>query len=155
MNVLIPVSVGELWDKYSILIIKKTKITDIKKLKHVETEIEHLTKYMMGNENHDLFIKLKTINQTLWEIEDKLRIKEQLKQFDKEFIDLARSVYYTNDARAEIKKEINVLYNSLIHEVKSYVNYNTEEEDDEEVDNSVNIMYFIWTELLEFMKHLR
>jgi hypothetical protein len=122
----IPVSIGELWDKYSILLIKKEKISKSEKLIIVENEINILNENMNNytwNES-ELFKKLKKINEKLWTIEDKLRIKECQKQFDDEFIQLARSVYYTNDMRAEIKGSINVHFNSNIHEVKDYVNYN-------------------------------
>ena len=74
--------------------------------------------------DHELFIELKEINLALWDIEDKLRIKELEQCFDDEFILLARSVYTTNDKRAEIKHKINTLYGSSIFEVKDYVKYN-------------------------------
>lgn len=121
----IPVSIGELWDKFSILLIKQEKIKDINKLKHVKKEIDYLINFMNKYNyiNNDLFINLKEINDKLWVIEDKIRIKEFNKEFDNEFIDLARSVYFINDERAEIKKNININFNSLLHEVKNYVNY--------------------------------
>ena len=71
----------------------------------------------------DDFLKLASINGKLWDIEDLLRDKESIKSFDQDFIELARSVYYTNDKRAEIKKEINTKYGSLFVEEKSYKNY--------------------------------
>jgi len=74
-------------------------------------------------ETDKLFFHLKEVNTILWNIEDKIRIKEKEKMFDEEFIELARNVYYTNDKRADIKKQINIKYNSIIHEVKDYVNY--------------------------------
>jgi hypothetical protein len=70
-----------------------------------------------------LFFELKKINQILWNIEDKIRIKEKNKEFDSNFIELARQVYYTNDNRNEIKQNINVQYNSTIYEIKDYTNY--------------------------------
>lgn len=73
-------------------------------------------------EDH-LFIQLKKVNEKLWDIEDKLRIQEIEKKFDNEFIALARAVYYTNDERSEIKKHININYNSIICEVKEYIDY--------------------------------
>ena len=122
---LVHVSIGELWDKYSILLIKKNKITDIEKLKIINSEINLLTENMNKfNYNNDkLFYNLKNINLTLWDIEDKLRIKELNKEFDTEFITFARNVYIINDKRAECKKEINIKYNSSILEIKEYVKY--------------------------------
>ena len=70
------------------------------------------------------FFNLVLINENLWEIEDKIRFKERDKEFDTDFIELARSVYFTNDKRAEIKKEINLKYGSLFVEEKSYSKYN-------------------------------
>lgn len=125
MSVNIPVSIGELWDKYTILLIKNDKIIDIRKLALVKKEITSLQGFMdiyAFQEDH-LYIELKKVNEKLWDIEDKLRIKEIEKKFDNEFITLARAVYYTNDERAEIKKHININYNSTICEVKEYVDY--------------------------------
>jgi hypothetical protein len=122
---LVHVSIGELWDKYSILLIKKKKITDIEKLKIINTEINLLTENMnkFNYNNDNLFHNLKNINLKLWNIEDKLRIKELNKEFDTEFITFARNVYIINDKRAECKKEINIKYNSSILEIKEYVKY--------------------------------
>lgn len=122
---LVHVSIGELWDKYSILLIKKNKITDIEKLKIINTEINLLTENMnkFNYNNDNLFHNLKNINLKLWNIEDKLRIKELNKEFDTEFITFARNVYIINDKRAECKKEINIKYNSSILEIKEYVKY--------------------------------
>jgi hypothetical protein len=125
MNAYICVSIGELWDKYTILLIKKNKVKDQNKLKYIETEINYLqnemNKYLY--EKNKLFLELQNINETLWDIEDKLRIKESSKTFDNEFIELARQVYYTNDKRAEIKNQINIEFNSSIYEIKNYINY--------------------------------
>ena len=125
MPVNVPVSLGELWDKYTILLIKQNKISNKEKLQFVEKEITYLDTLMKDYSYKDdvLFINLKNVNEKLWDVEDKLRIKETEKNFDKEFIELARSVYYTNDERAAIKKQINVKFNSDIHEVKDYVKY--------------------------------
>ena len=125
MSVNIPVSIGELWDKYTILLIKNEKIIDKRKLALVRTEINYLQEFMdkYPYQSDNLFIKLKEVNEKLWVIEDKLRIKESEKKFDNEFIQLARAVYYTNDERAEIKRHINSHYNSTIYEVKEYVDY--------------------------------
>ena len=121
----IPVSVGELYDKYSILLIKQQKIIDETKLLHINNEINFLKNIIksLSSFNDSLLTKLTEINTILWDIEDKIRIKEKHKEFDKEFIDLARNVYFTNDKRFEVKNKINQLYNSEIFEVKSYENY--------------------------------
>ncbi len=125
MSIKIDVSIGELWDKFTILMIKKEKIKDIEKKKYVLKEMEILNDKMKLFLLHrePLFDELKKVNEKLWSIEDQLRIKEKNQIFDQEFIDLARSVYFTNDDRAKIKKEINIRYDSEIHEVKDYVDY--------------------------------
>jgi hypothetical protein len=125
MALLIPISIGELWDKYTILLIKKEKIKDYNKLIHINLEINKLDEFInkYSYKDNNLFINLININKKLWDIEDKLRIKEKIKQFDSEFIELARSVYYNNDKRAKIKKEINNNFNSIIHEIKDYIDY--------------------------------
>jgi len=122
----IPVSVGELWDKYTILLIKQEKVVDLDKIKHISNEIDYLSQIMKDYEyeDNDLFIDLKNVNSKLWDIEDKIRIKEKQREFDNEFISLARQVYHTNDERANIKNHINIKYKSSIREVKEYVNYN-------------------------------
>ncbi len=121
-NILAPISLGELIDKITILEIKKVYMTGIK-LKNVNKELE-LLKNILENKNleidDDLINQLKKINNSLWGIEDKIRIKETKQQFDKEFIELARSVYKENDLRASIKKKINQKYNSNLIEEKSY-----------------------------------
>jgi len=122
----IEVSNGEIIDKITILEIKLEKVKNTEKLKNIKTEYDLLTKHIteLGvGQDHDLFIHLKTVNLKLWEIEDLLRIKEQKKEFDAEFIELARLVYFTNDNRAEIKKEINKLSGSTLFEEKEYVDY--------------------------------
>jgi len=120
----VPISVGELFDKYSILEIKKEKIVNPEKRKKVVTEINYLNNIINKFKlNPELYNKLKFINTELWDIEDNIRIKEKNKEFDSEFINLARSVYITNDKRAKIKQEINHLFNSNIEEVKDYVKY--------------------------------
>jgi hypothetical protein len=124
MEVIIPVSIGELYDKLSILDIKKKKISNIEKLNHVNNEFNAL-KIILSTDifNNQLYEELIKVNLELWEIEDKIRICEKNKQFDEIFINLARSVYFKNDLRAEIKLKINKLYDSKIVEVKSYENY--------------------------------
>ena len=120
-----PISIGELVDKITILEIKKNKLQN-SKLKNVLKELSFLRKLMEKHQieiTDDLFTQLKEINLTLWNIEDQIRIKEKNKEFDNIFIELARSVYFKNDKRAEIKKRINRLSNSEITEEKSYAEY--------------------------------
>ena len=120
-----PISIGELVDKITILEIKKNKLQN-SKLENVLKELSFLRKLMKKNQieiTDDLFNQLKEINLTLWNIEDQIRIKEKNKEFDNIFIELARSVYFTNDKRSEIKKRINRLSNSEINEEKSYAEY--------------------------------
>jgi hypothetical protein len=118
----IPISFGELYDKYSILQIKKEKIKDPTKLIYINKEINYLQpfidKYVIPEE---LKNNIMYINKELWEIEDNIREKENLKEFDNEFITLARAVYITNDKRSIIKNNINVFLDSDIKEIKSYV----------------------------------
>ena len=122
----IEVSIGEIVDKLSILQIKKDNITDEVKLENINKEYVYLHEILFSqlkiNYNDD-YSKLLDVNKSLWIIEDKLRDKERDKSFDDDFIQLARSVYFTNDKRAEIKKEINITYGSLFVEEKSYSNY--------------------------------
>jgi hypothetical protein len=124
-SIRIPVSIGELWDKYSILSIKIDRIIDENKRINIQLEIIRLDTYMEEYDymENPLYVDLKKTNETLWDIENDLRLKESWKEFDSEFIELARSVYYTNDKRAEIKKQINETYQSDLHEVKEYSNY--------------------------------
>lgn len=125
MSLKIPVSVGELFDKFSILEIKYSKITDTIKQQIVFKELKLLKPYLQQyNLDIKTYEKLKKFNSELWIIEDQLRIKESLKEFDQEFIQLARKVYLTNDKRATIKKDINMQFQSEIIEVKDYINYN-------------------------------
>ena len=120
-----PISIGELVDKITILEIKKNKLQN-SKLENVLKELSFLRKLMEKHQieiTDNLFTQLKEINLTLWNIEDQIRIKEKKKEFDNIFIELARSVYFTNDKRSEIKKRINLLSNSEISEEKSYAEY--------------------------------
>lgn len=124
-SILAPVSLGELIDKITILEIKQTHMTGTK-LKNVDKELKLLKNILQDKNleiNIDLINNLKEVNNNLWEIEDNIRIKESNQKFDKEFIQLARSVYKENDKRAFIKKEINQKYNSELVEEKSYNNY--------------------------------
>tara|TARA_B100000029_G_scaffold264132_1_gene260305 strand:- start:654 stop:1037 length:384 start_codon:yes stop_codon:yes gene_type:complete len=127
MSINVEVSIGELLDKISILIIKEKNIRDEKKLSLVKNELNLLKKTIEKFESKsDLFTyidKLVEINTKLWNIEDQIRDCERLKTFDQNFIDLARSVYITNDKRSEIKLEINEKFDSGIIEVKSYEKY--------------------------------
>jgi hypothetical protein len=122
----IEVSIGEIVDKLSILHIKKDNITDEAKLENINKEYLYLHEIVFSelNINYDEdYSRLLEVNRSLWVIEDDLRDKERVNEFDQDFIELARSVYYTNDKRAEIKKEINIKYGSLFVEEKSYKNY--------------------------------
>jgi len=123
----IPISVGELLDKLSILHIKKDKIQDSDKVEKVKIEYELLYKisepFLGIKEFFNLYDDLIETNSNLWEIEDKLRIFEKQKLFNQEFIELARAVYYTNDERFEIKNKINAISKSEIQEQKSYEDY--------------------------------
>ena len=128
MKILVPISVGELFDKISILEIKKVKIKDRSKLNDIKFELNELkqikTKKNLNNKNIKAqYIKLLNINKRLWNIEDKKRNYEKTKKFDKKFIDLARKVYLLNDKRAKIKNKINLNSGSKIKEVKSYEKY--------------------------------
>jgi hypothetical protein len=121
----VEISNGELLDKISILQIKLERISDESKLKNIQAEYTELTKIgaKLLEDEQTLYMKLKAVNQILWDIEDRIRIKEKEKIFDQEFVDLARSVYITNDKRADIKKEINILSGSYLIEEKSYEKY--------------------------------
>ena len=124
-SILAPVSLGELIDKITILEIKQIHMTGIK-LKNVDKELTLLKNILQDTNleiDIDLINNLKEVNNNLWEIEDNIRIKESNQKFDKEFIQLARSVYKENDKRASIKKEINQKYKSELVEEKSYNNY--------------------------------
>ena len=122
-----PISLGELVDKISILMIKKKNISDSIKLQHVNKELEFLQKtlkkYISEDEINEFLLKLVNINSKLWNIEDDIRECERKKLFDQTFIDLARSVYFTNDERAKVKNDINKTFGSELVEVKSYEEY--------------------------------
>lgn len=123
----IEVSHGEIVDKLTILQIKKENITDTEKLVNINKEYDYLFTIVendlgISTESPD-YLKLLSINKELWVIEDDIRDKERQKEFDEEFIKLARDVYYTNDVRAKIKKEINLKYGSGFIEEKSYNKY--------------------------------
>ena len=120
----IPVSLGELFDKYTILQIKNENITDPFKLSIVQKELTYLQQFINSYTIDSIHINnLKEINKSLWIIEDKIREKERLKVFDEEFISLSRSVYITNDERSRFKNVINTILNSEIIDIKSYARY--------------------------------
>tara|TARA_Y200000002_G_scaffold75389_2_gene59141 strand:- start:855 stop:1229 length:375 start_codon:yes stop_codon:yes gene_type:complete len=112
-----PISIGELFDKITILQIKKEKLLNVNLELNLLKEIVEVNKIDIDDE---LINELRKINYKLWNIEDKIRIKERLKNFDGEFIEIARSVYIENDKRSALKREINIKYNSNIVEEKSY-----------------------------------
>lgn len=121
----IEVSNGEIVDKLTILLIKKENITDIQKLENIANEIVKIgsaSDSIISRKSKE-FINLYEVNKRLWRIEDSIREKERLQQFDEEFIELARSVYFTNDKRAEIKRSINNISGSNLFEEKSYKDY--------------------------------
>lgn len=127
-EILAPVSFGELLDKVTILQIKSERITDAAKVANVLTELHALER--CWNEHpasnidvSQLMLQLKHVNERLWVIEDDIRILEKQQRFDKDFIELARSVYFENDHRARIKKEINLALGSAYVEEKSYQDY--------------------------------
>ena len=127
-SVRIPVAVGELIDKITILEIKAARITEPAKLANVTRELELLQQARHGMEPTpvalgDLEAALKALNLRLWDIEDTIREKEHRGEFDARFIELARSVYRTNDERSAVKRKINALTGSEIVEEKSYTAY--------------------------------
>ena len=125
MNLYSQISAGELIDKISILIIKSEKIKDAIKLDHINKEKNILLEEAEKLHLHQKWLdKIKEINLKLWKIEDDIREKERKKEFDQEFIELARAVYFTNDERFNLKNEINSWYSSNIVEQKSYEKYN-------------------------------
>lgn len=127
-EILVPVSFGELLDKIAILQIKSERIGDPAKLANIRRELTALEKTWMahpaaGGDIVELRARLKAVNERLWVIEDDIRIKEKAQQFDDAFIQLARSVYFENDERARIKKDINLALGSAYVEEKSYQDY--------------------------------
>ena len=125
----IEVSNGELLDKISILELKMLKIEDEDKLVNIKKEFETLNPLCVklferfGGQLQNHYLELARINGLLWDIEDWIRDCEREKRFDEEFIQLARSVYVTNDQRSEVKKIINIITNSGLVEEKSYKDY--------------------------------
>lgn len=128
MSILVEVSYGELIDKITILEIKVERINDPDKVRNVSIELAHLKHALATHVPPDLVVEkladqLRSVNFHLWDVEDRLRKKENEKSFDDEFVELARSVYFTNDQRARIKRELNELLNSGVIEEKSYQPY--------------------------------
>ena len=126
-KILTEISAGELFDKISILEIKKTKIQDINKLKDISKELKSLNETIkqhglnkIERELKNLIEELNDINLDLWNIEDGKRLAEKKNDFGENFIKLARNVYIKNDVRAKIKLQINKLLGSNIKEIKSH-----------------------------------
>ncbi|WP_420549348.1 DUF6165 family protein [Curvivirga sp.] len=127
MTLTAPVSWGELIDKITILEIKLENMTDPEKLVNVKHEHTVLSQtrdsYTLPAGLMELTAQLKNINQQLWNIEDDIRDQERQKDFGEKFVELARSVYFTNDKRAALKKDVNILMGSDVVEEKSYQDY--------------------------------
>ena len=127
-EILVPVSFGELLDKIAILQIKSERMSDQAKLANVRKELEALSATWLAHPTagHDIVAlraSLKGVNERLWDIEDDIRRCEQRQDFGAEFIRLARAVYFENDERAAIKKQINLALGSSYVEEKSYLDY--------------------------------
>ncbi|MEH6649117.1 MAG: DUF6165 family protein [Motiliproteus sp.] len=128
MNVNTEISIGEFFDKLTILEIKQERISDPAKLANVNHELEVLNKILAGltfdrEQVAAEVASLKSINEELWVIEDDIREKESAKEFDQKFIEIARAVYYTNDKRCDVKRDINIKLGSDFIEEKSYEDY--------------------------------
>lgn len=126
-TVCVPVSVGELLDKLTILNIKRILISDIDKISIIKKELVELmdmgSPFLIDPEMEKLYDLLMIVNKNLWDVEDELRKMELDKNFNEEFILKARSVYFLNDRRYELKSKINTLCGSEIREVKQYIEY--------------------------------
>jgi hypothetical protein len=125
---LVPVAVGELIDKITILEIKSERIADPGKLRNVQVELKLLSgvrdaHIVPRSGIAELTAKLKQVNEALWDIEDEIRDHERQRDFGARFVELARAVYHTNDRRSQLKREINELCGSSIVEEKSYAPY--------------------------------
>ena len=128
MNVKLEISIGEFFDKITILEIKKEQIFDAEKLVNINKELDALNALLddlpfSRSDVENEVAELKKINEELWVIEDDIRDKEAQKTFDQGFIDLARSVYFTNDRRSDVKRDINMKLGSDFVEEKSYEEY--------------------------------
>ena len=123
----VPVSIGEMIDKLSILQVKKNNVKDENKLVFIKKEFELLynfsSEYLSNLETESIYHRLVEVNSNLWDVEDKLRVMEKEQRFDDEFISLARKVYFTNDERFRLKNKINLITDSEIREIKDYVKY--------------------------------
>lgn len=132
----IPITIapGELYDRFNILCLKEDKIKDPEKLKVITAEADQLERYVVflntsairqgfGVKLTELDEELYAVNKRLWDIEDALRIREKDQRFDEDFIELARSVYKTNDRRAALKRQISDLFGAEIYEVKEHAEY--------------------------------
>ena len=127
-EILVPVSFGELLDKIAILEIKRDRMSDPVKVANVRRELETLEATWRQapasrQDVAELRAGLRRVNEELWDIEDAIRIREQRREFDAEFIRLARAVYFTNDERARLKRELNTRLGSAYVEEKQYVDY--------------------------------
>lgn len=128
MNVKVEISIGEFFDKVTILEIKKERITAADKLVNINNELDALNGLLESlaftrDDVSSEVAELKLINESLWVIEDDIRDKESKKQFDEKFIELARAVYITNDKRSDVKRQINLKLGSSFVEEKSYEQY--------------------------------
>ena len=128
MIISVPVSVGEVVDKVTILEIKSERISDKAKVANVKAELDALRPLVSGgvfdsDEVVELTNGLRAVNGELWDIEDNIRAEEAAGRFGERFIELARAVYVTNDRRAELKKKINLATGSQLVEEKSYEDY--------------------------------
>lgn len=137
MQLQIEIPPGELVDRLTIIQIKANKIKDPAKISSIMADLRQLTgvldklaKWCERNKQIDkwnaltpLTVNLRHLNSEIWDIEDKIRALEKVKDFGDEFVQTARSVYFTNDKRAEVKRQINELFNSAIKEEKSYTDY--------------------------------
>ena len=128
MIITVPVSVGEVVDKVTILEIKSERISDSEKLRNVAAELDALRPLVSGGvfdsaELVALTDGLRAVNGELWDIEDDIRAEEAAGRFGERFIELARAVYVTNDRRADLKKKINLATGSQLVEEKSYEDY--------------------------------
>lgn len=128
MNINTEISIGEFFDKITILEIKQSRIKDASKLANINKELSALNRLLQASafsrsDVEQEVAELREINEKLWVIEDDIREKESKKLFDEEFIELARSVYFTNDKRSDIKRAINIKLGSDFVEEKSYEDY--------------------------------
>jgi chorismate mutase len=128
MSVNVEISIGEFFDKITILEIKQERIKDTAKLENINKELDSLNRLLQQQpfsraDVSEEVAELKAINEKLWVIEDDIREKESHKSFDQDFVELARAVYFTNDRRSEVKRDINLKLGSEFVEEKSYEEY--------------------------------